>query len=111
MDEQHITVLTHQGMLEWLADIRDDLASIDTDSRLTADDKKLIKRFYFKECLPPRIQGAVRQFFPDEFAGNERPARSKQRAKTGDHTKSDSGSTHTEGESETVTIPGDDDIQ
>src|SRR2546427_8519169 len=71
--------------------IRKHLTEIDADSGLTKDDKKLLKRFYLENCLPPRIQDVIRKFFPDEFAGNDRQGIKKTRAKTGDHTASDGG--------------------
>jgi len=52
---------------EWLPTIRKQLSDIDTDSRLTPDDKELIKQFYFTNCLPPFIQDVVRKYFPDDF--------------------------------------------
>ena len=52
---------------EWLPTIRKQLSDIDTDSRLTPDDKTLLKQFYFTNCLPPSIQDVVRKYFPDDF--------------------------------------------
>ena len=93
---------------EWLPNIRKHLTEIDADSGMTKDDKKLLKRFYLENCLPPRIQDVIRKFFPDEFAGNERQARSRQRAKTGDRSASDPASpSHAESEPESVAVPSD----
>ena len=103
--EQSFNTL-NSDVREWLPNIRKHLTEIDADAGLAKDDKKLLKRFYFEDCLPPRIQDVIRKFFPDEFSGNERQPRSRQRAKSGDHNLSDSASPK-DTESVIIQIDGD----
>ena len=93
--------------------IRKHLTDIDTDSRLTADDKTRLKRFYFENLLPPSIQDVVRKYFPKDFRVNEYFSRSEGRAYGGDLSRGETWPSPIEREIESegnrVIIQGDDD--
>ena len=63
---QDISGWTPEEVVLWFAHIEKNLASFDTDPKLTACNKKLLRRGYFA-CLPPHIQNLALQYFPDEF--------------------------------------------
>ena len=84
--------------------IRKQLSDIDTDSGLTPDDKKLLKQFYFTNCLPPFIQDVVRKYFPDDFTYDVLRGISEARAHGGDNSRGETqpnGSTEDESHSHT----------